>query len=74
MQKRLDQKLEMMGIRRQTVEHPFDTLKFWMGTAHFRMKAREHVGTEMSLHVLADNLKRVMAILGTGTVMQKMLV
>jgi hypothetical protein len=43
-----------------------------MGAAHFPMKTREHVSTEMSLHVLAYNLRRVMAILGTGTVMQKM--
>jgi hypothetical protein len=71
MQKRLDQKAEMMRIRRQTVEQPFGTLKSWMGAAHFLMKTREHVSTEMSLHVLAYNLKRVMAILGTGTVMQQ---
>ncbi|MGF6632893.1 hypothetical protein OKW39_000044 [Paraburkholderia sp. MM6662-R1] len=61
-----------MRIRRQTVEHPFGTLKFWMGAAHSLMKTREHVSTEMSLHVLAYNLKRVMAILGTAALMQKM--
>jgi hypothetical protein len=72
MQQRLDQKPDMMRIRRQAVEHPFGTLKFWMGAAHFLMKTREHVSTEMSLHVLAYNLRRVMAILGTGTVMQQM--
>ncbi|MFL9868995.1 hypothetical protein PQR67_32910 [Paraburkholderia fungorum] len=43
----------MMRIRRQTVEPPFGTLKFWMGAARFLMKTREHVSTEMSLHVLA---------------------
>jgi hypothetical protein len=42
-----------------------------MGAAHFLMKTREHVSTEMSLHVLAYNLRRVMAILGTGTVIQQ---
>ena len=72
MQKRLDQKPDMMRIRRQTVEHPFGTLKFWMGAAHFLMKTREHVSTEMSLHVLAYNLRRVMAIFGTGTILQQM--
>jgi hypothetical protein len=71
MQQRLDQKPDMMRIRRQTVEHPFGTLKFWMGAAHFLMKTREHVSTEMSLHVLAYNLRRVMAIFGTGTMLQK---
>ncbi|MEX3954163.1 IS1182 family transposase [Paraburkholderia sp. EG287B] len=72
MQQRLDQKPEMMRVRRQTVEHPFGTLKFWMGAAHFLMKTRAHVSTEMSLHVLAYNLRRVMAILGTEAMMQKM--
>jgi transposase len=72
MQQRLDQKPEMMRIRRQTVEHPFGTLKFWMGATHFLMKTREHVSTEMSLHVLAYNLRRVMAILGIGPMMQKL--
>ncbi|MFM0454671.1 IS1182 family transposase [Paraburkholderia nemoris] len=71
-QQRLDHKPEMMRVRRQTVEHPFGTLKFWMGAAHFLMKTREHVSTEMSLHVLAYNLRRVMAILGTAAMMQKM--
>jgi transposase len=72
MQQRLDQKPDMVRIRRQTVEHPFGTLKFWMGAAHFLMKTREHVSTEMSPHVLAYNLRRVMAILDTGAMMQKM--
>ncbi len=72
MQRRLDQMPERMRIRRQTVEHPFGTLKFWMGATHFLMKTREHVSTEMSLHVLAYDLKRVMTILGTAVVMQKM--
>ncbi|MEA3120154.1 MAG: hypothetical protein QOI13_3424 [Paraburkholderia sp.] len=72
MQQRHDQKPDMMRIRRQTVEHRFGTLKFWIGAAHFLMKTREHVSTEMSLHVLAYNLRRVMAILGAGSMMQKM--
>ena len=53
-----------MRIRRQTVEHPFGTIKSWMGSAHFLTKTLERVSTEMSLHVLAYNLKRVMKILG----------
>ena len=51
-------------IRRQTVEHPFGTIKSWMGSTHFQMKTLKHVGTEMALHVLA--YKRVMSILGVG--------
>lgn len=48
----------------QTVEHPFGTIKAWMGATHFKMKTLKHVATEMALHVLAYNLKRVTAILG----------
>jgi len=53
-----------MLTRKQTVEHPFGTIKMWMGATHFQMKTLKHVSTEMSLHVLAYNLKRVMNILG----------
>jgi excinuclease UvrABC nuclease subunit len=52
--------------RRQTVEHPFGTIKSWMGATHFQMKTLKHVGTEMALHVLAYNMKRLMHILGVG--------
>jgi Transposase DDE domain len=64
MQQRLDQAPDTMRIRRQTVEHPFGTLKAWMGSTHFLTKTLKRVSTEMSLHVLAYNLKRVIAILG----------
>ena len=53
-----------MQIRRETVEHPFGTLKAWMGATHFKMKTLKHVATEMALHVLAYNIKRVLAIVG----------
>ena len=53
-----------MQIRKQTAEHPFGTLKSWMGATHFLTRTLEKVRTEMSLHVLAYNLKRVIAILG----------
>ncbi len=56
--------------RRQTVEHPFGTIKSWMGSTHFQMKTLKHVGTEMALHVLAYNMKRVMRILGVGRLME----
>ena len=59
-------------IRKQTVEHPFGTLEAWMGATHFQMKTMDHVSTEMSLHVLAYNLKRVMKILGIGPLVQAM--
>jgi hypothetical protein len=66
MQKRLDKKPEAMRTRRQTVEHPFGTLKDWMGATHFLTRPLERVSTEMSLHVLAYNMKRVMKIIGIG--------
>jgi transposase len=59
-----------MRTRCQTVEHPFGTLKHWMGATHFQMITLEHVGTEMSLHVLAYNLKRVMNIMGVGSLIE----
>ena len=66
MQERLDRDPEKMRVRRQTVEHPFGTIKYWMGATHFLMKTLERVRTEMSLHVLAYNLKRVIQLLGIG--------
>ncbi len=65
-ERRLDEHPEKMRQRRETVEHPFGTIKYWMGATHFQMKTLKRVGTEMALHVLAYNLKRVMAILGIG--------
>src|SRR5271169_3756621 len=72
MQLRLDRQPEMMRVRRQTVEHPFGTIKCWMGWTHFLTKTLARVRTEMSLHVLAYNLKRVMRILGIGKMMRAM--
>jgi transposase len=72
MQDRLDRQPDAMQLRRQTVEHPFGTLKAWMGATHFLTKRLPRVSTEMSLHVLAYNLKRVMQILGIGPLMQAM--
>ena len=64
MERRLDRAPEAMRIRRQTVEHPFGTLKAWMGSTHFQTKTLKHVRTEASLHILAYNFKRLVAILG----------
>src|SRR5437870_3247534 len=72
MQERLDHQSDAMKLRRQTVEHPFGTLKAWMGSTHFLTKRLPRVSTEMSLHVLAYNLKRVMQIVGSGPLMQAM--
>jgi Transposase DDE domain len=71
-QERLDQRLDAMIVRRSTVEHPFASIKAWMGATHFRMKTLKHVATETALHVLAYNLKRVMAILGVPALLRAM--
>jgi transposase len=64
MQQCLDPAPDTMRIRSQTVEHPFGTLNALMEATHFLTKTLNRVSSEMSLHVLAYNLKRVMAILG----------
>ena len=61
-----------MRTRRETVEHPFGTIKARMGATHFLMKRLRNVRTEMALHVLAYNLTRVMNILGPGPLIQAM--
>jgi len=57
-------------IRKQSVEHPFGTIKMWMGATHFLTKQLKNVSTEMSLHVLAYNLKRMMSIVGTDSLIK----
>jgi hypothetical protein len=72
MQRRLDRKPQAMTLRRRTIEHVFGTIKHWMGSTHFLMRGLQHVATEMSLHVLAYNLKRVMRLLGIARTMKAM--
>lgn len=69
MQQRLDEHPDAMRLRRETVEHPFGTLKMWMGATHFLMKRLHNVKTEMALSVLAYNLTRVMNIIGIKPLM-----
>jgi transposase len=71
-QKRLDADPQAMRRRRETVEHPFGTLKMRMGATHFLMKRLPKVATEMALHVLAYNLTRVMNIMGVGALIAAM--
>jgi len=63
-QQRLEDNPNKMATRRETAEHPFGTIKAWMGATHFKMRTLKHVATEMALHVLAYNMKRVIAIVG----------
>ena len=73
-QDRLDHNPGAMGIRRQTAEHPFGTIKYWMGATHFLTKRLPKVGTEMALNVLAYNMKRVMAIIGVAGLLEALAV
>jgi transposase len=63
-QAQLDRRPDAMKIRRETVEHPYGTIKSWMGATHFLTKTLGRVSTEMSLHVLAYNMKRAMQVVG----------
>ena len=70
MEDRVDRMRNCMRIRGGTVEHPFGTIKSWLGPTHFQMKTLKHVSTEMSLHVLAYNLKRMLQMFGTVPLME----
>ena len=72
-QARLDQHPEKMTMRRQTAEHPFGTIKCWMGATHFLTKRLPKVVTECA-HVLAYNMKRVMAIIGVAGLLEALVV
>jgi len=71
-QERLDKNPQAMRVRRETVEHPFATLKMRMGATHFLMKRLKNVATEMALNVLGYNLTRVMTIIGVKPLLAAM--
>ena len=64
MHDRISRDPALMGLRRSTIEHPFGTIKAWMGATHFRMRRLRNVRTEMAFHVLAYNIKRMIALIG----------
>jgi transposase len=70
MQTRMDLRPGAIREQRRTVEHPFGTIKAWIGSTHFLMKRLPNVKTEIGLHILAYNLKRVIAILGVEPLMK----
>ncbi len=72
MQRRMNHAPDMMRVRKRTVEHPFGTLKQWMGSKHFLTRKLVGVSAEMSLNVLAYNMKRVMKIIGTEGLLKAM--
>jgi len=69
-QARLDHRPDIMQLRRSTVEHPFGTIKAWMGSTHFQTKTIPKVSTEMSLQVLAYNMKRAINLVGTRKILE----
>ena len=71
-QQRLEADPSKLALRSMTVEHPFGTIKSWMGATHFQMRRLPNVATEMALHVLAYNMKRVIQILGMPTLLKAM--
>ena len=71
-QKRLDDDPSKIPLRSKTVEHPFGTIKSWMGATHFKTRTMPRVATEMALHVLAYNMMRVMTIIGVPRLMEAM--
>ena len=73
MQRRMDlARQSPMKLRRRIVEHPFGTIKAWIGHTHFLMMRLSNVKAEIRLHILAYNLKRVMQILGIGRLIAAM--
>jgi hypothetical protein len=69
-QERLDKNPDAMRTRRETVEHPFGTMKMRMGATHFLCTTLPKVATEMALCVLTYNLTRVLNILGVEKIME----
>lgn len=72
MQQRIDDDPSKLALRSMTVEHPFGTIKAWMGNTHFKMRRLKNVATEMALHVLAYNMTRVMNIIGVPALINAM--
>lgn len=69
---RMEEVPETMRVRRCTVEHPFGTIKAWMGATHFQMRRLRNVRTEMALNVLAYNIKRMINMIGAGPLLRAM--
>jgi len=68
----LKQNPDAMRQRKRLVEHPFGTIKYWMGSTHFLMKRLPNVQAEMSLHVLAYNMRRAINVLGVAKIMEQL--
>jgi len=71
-QANLEKYPEAMRQRKALAEHPFSTIKQLMGSTHFLMRRLPNVKAEMSLNVLAYNMKRAINVLGTGKIIVAM--
>ena len=71
-QAELNKHPDAMRQRKRLVEHPYGTIKHWMGSTHFLMKRLPNVQAEMSLHVLAYNLRRAINVLGVPKIMEQL--
>ncbi len=72
MQQRIDDGSSKLVLRSVTVEHPYGTIKAWMGNTHFKMRRLINIATEMAIHVLAHNMTRVMNIIGVTALIKAM--
>jgi len=72
MYSRMEDNPNLMRTRRCTVEHPFGTIKAWMGATHFQMRRLKNVRTEIALHVLAYNIKRMINMIGVRALIRAM--
>ncbi len=66
---RLKARPEILDRRRETVEHPFGSIKQWMYQGGFLMRGLANVRAEFSLTALVYNLRRVLNILGMDKMM-----
>jgi hypothetical protein len=69
MRERLKRDPDPMTLRRCTVEHPFGTIKAWIGATHFLTRRLREVRTEMALNVLAYNIKRMVSLIDVRRLM-----
>jgi IS5 family transposase len=69
MQARLAKRPDVLDRRRETVEHPFGTIKQWMHQGAFLMRGLEKVRAEFSLTALAYNLRRLLNLVGFAQLM-----
>ena len=70
MARRLAARPGILNVRRETVEHPFGSIKQWMNQGAFLMRGLEKVRAEFSLTALAYNLRRAITLVGIPGMIQ----